>query len=212
MKQVLASSAAVLMMTVAFGASARADDFLQQEGDMWRASKLAGVNVYGPDNKKVGDITDVLMGKDGKAAFVVVGVGGFLGIGEKDVAIPFDKVKFTQEPMAKPTASAGAMAPGNTTAAGGTSGTMAPGAAPASTGMAPNTATGLGTPAATDGTAATPAAGTAPGTGTAMNGTAGDATMANGGMAQRPTAYPDHGTVDYTYDQLKQAPTFTFAK
>ncbi len=44
---------------------------LAQEGpDMWRASKLSGVNVYGPNNQKVGGVTDVLMGKDGKAEYI----------------------------------------------------------------------------------------------------------------------------------------------
>ena len=50
-----------------------------QEGpNEWRASKLAGVSIYGPDNKQVGTISDVLINKDGKAEFVIVGVGGFL--------------------------------------------------------------------------------------------------------------------------------------
>lgn len=71
----------------------------QQSSDQWRASKLAGVDIYGPDNKKVGAITDILMTKDGKAELVVVGVGGFLGLGQKDVAIPFEQVTFTDQPM-----------------------------------------------------------------------------------------------------------------
>ena len=69
--------------------------------DEWRASKLAGVPIYGPDNKKVGTITDVLMNREGKAELVVIGVGGFLGIGEKDVSVPYDQVKFTDQPRGR---------------------------------------------------------------------------------------------------------------
>ena len=75
------------------------DTLTQESPDQWRASKLAGVAVYGPEKKDVGKITDVLLSKDGKAEFVIIGVGGFLGIGEKDVAVPFDQVKFTDQPM-----------------------------------------------------------------------------------------------------------------
>src|SRR5262249_51161657 len=48
------------------------------------ASTLIGSTVYSPDNQKVGDINDVIVGLDGKVEGVVIGVGGFLGLGEKD--------------------------------------------------------------------------------------------------------------------------------
>ena len=76
------------------------DTLAQESPDQWRASKLAGVAVYGPEEKDVGKITDVLLSKDGKAQFVIIGVGGFLGNGEKDVAVPYDQVKFTDQPRA----------------------------------------------------------------------------------------------------------------
>lgn len=66
----------------------------------WRASKLMGVDIYGPDDKKVGDITEVLFDKTGKVEMVTIGVGGFLGIGAKDVAVPFDQVTWSDQPMA----------------------------------------------------------------------------------------------------------------
>ena len=95
----------------------------------WRATKLIGVDVYGPDNKKVGDITEVLFDKTGKIEMVTVGVGGFLGMGSKDVAIPFDQVSWSDQPMA---AAAPAPAPsaGGGTAASGTAGSSSMGAAP----------------------------------------------------------------------------------
>ena len=61
--------------------------FLSQESpDQWRGSKLVGLAVYGPNNERIGDINEVLVDRSGKVEAVVIGVGGFLGIGEKDVA------------------------------------------------------------------------------------------------------------------------------
>jgi sporulation protein YlmC with PRC-barrel domain len=59
-----------------------------QKPDQWLASKFKGTDVLGPDNQKVGDLSDVLFEKDGsKIQAYVVSVGGFLGIGSKDVAL-----------------------------------------------------------------------------------------------------------------------------
>jgi sporulation protein YlmC with PRC-barrel domain len=67
------------------------DTFVQQQqATDWRSSKLVGTSVYGTDNTNIGDINDVLIGSDGTVRAVVVGVGGFLGVGEKNVAIPFN--------------------------------------------------------------------------------------------------------------------------
>jgi hypothetical protein len=52
-------------------------------------------NVYDPNDNKIGEIMDVLVDKSGKAASLIIGVGGFLGVGEKDVAVPFDSVHVT---------------------------------------------------------------------------------------------------------------------
>jgi sporulation protein YlmC with PRC-barrel domain len=97
----------------------------------WRASKLMGVDIYGPDNKKVGDVTEVVFDKTGKVEMITVGVGGFLGIGSKDVAIPFEQVQWSEEPMA-----AAAPAP-----AGGTAGGTASGGTAAGGSAAMNTTT-----------------------------------------------------------------------
>ena len=58
---------------------------------MWRASKLIGVNVYNDQNEKLGDISEILLDKTGKADFVVIGVGGFLGIGQQDIMVEMSK-------------------------------------------------------------------------------------------------------------------------
>jgi sporulation protein YlmC with PRC-barrel domain len=52
-------------------------------------------SVYDPSNNKIGEIMDVLLSQDGKVNALIIGVGGFLGMGEKDVAVPFDAVKHT---------------------------------------------------------------------------------------------------------------------
>ena len=51
-------------------------------------------SVYDPSDAKIGEIMDVLADRDGKIVVLIVGVGGFLGMGEKDVAVPFNAVQF----------------------------------------------------------------------------------------------------------------------
>jgi len=79
----------------------------------WRASKLIGLNVYNEQNKKVGDINEVILDRSGKVAGLVVGVGGVLGMGEHDVLIAFDQIKFVNEP-ARTTTTTSAPRPGTT--------------------------------------------------------------------------------------------------
>lgn len=90
----------------------------QQTSDQWRGYKMVGLDVYGPNNEKVGDINEILISKDGKIEAFVVGVGGFLGIGEKNVAIPFNALQFRME---SPRTASGAT--------GGTTGTGTTGSA-----------------------------------------------------------------------------------
>jgi sporulation protein YlmC with PRC-barrel domain len=54
-------------------------------------------NVYDHSDNKIGEIMDVLVSPDGRATALIVGVGGFLGAGEKDVAVPFSAVKHTMK-------------------------------------------------------------------------------------------------------------------
>jgi sporulation protein YlmC with PRC-barrel domain len=79
----------------------------------WRASKLVGLSVYNDKNESVGSINDLLTDKSGNIKAVVIGVGGFLGVGEHLVAVPFDKVKFVSEPIVY-TGTAGATGTGAT--------------------------------------------------------------------------------------------------
>jgi len=64
-----------------------------QSADQHLASKFNGTDVVGTDDAKIGDVSDVLFDKDRKVVAFIVGVGGFLGIGAKDVAI--DPASFT---------------------------------------------------------------------------------------------------------------------
>jgi hypothetical protein len=61
------------------------------------AKELLSENVVNAANESIGDINDVLIGHDGKVAAVIVGVGGFLGMGEKDVALPYDQLTFSKD-------------------------------------------------------------------------------------------------------------------
>jgi len=101
----------------------------------WRASKIVGLNVYNDNNESLGSINDLLTDKGGNIKAVVIGVGGFLGVGEHLVAVPFDKIKFVAEPVAY-TGVAGAPPAAGSRPASSTTTTGA-----ASTNTAPATAT-----------------------------------------------------------------------
>jgi sporulation protein YlmC with PRC-barrel domain len=98
----------------------------------WRTSKVVGLSVYNDNNESIGSINDLLTDKSGNIKAVVLGVGGFLGVGAHLVAVPFDKVKFVNEPVAYT-----GMA-GTSNGAGGSR----PTSAPITTGAATGTSTG----------------------------------------------------------------------
>jgi sporulation protein YlmC with PRC-barrel domain len=94
------SPPAVSTTAPASGAMSTGTWMTQEQPGQWRASKLDGLNVYNQNNEKIGDISELLVDGSGTIKAVVVGVGGFLGLGERDVAIPFDQIKFVNEPLA----------------------------------------------------------------------------------------------------------------
>ncbi|PAY06929.1 hypothetical protein CK489_28305 [Bradyrhizobium sp. UFLA03-84] len=61
--------------------------------ESWTVTNYYKQSVYDPKESKIGDIDDVLVDKSGKINGLVIGVGGFLGAGEKDVIVPFAAVK-----------------------------------------------------------------------------------------------------------------------
>jgi len=93
--------------------------------DQWRVSKMSGVKVYNEANENIGSINDLLMDKSGNVKMAVIGVGGFLGMGEHLVAVPYEKLKFVNEPVAY-TGTAATNPPGrpaSTTTTGAATGT-----------------------------------------------------------------------------------------
>ncbi|WP_315738564.1 MULTISPECIES: PRC-barrel domain-containing protein [unclassified Bradyrhizobium] len=129
MKTVAAGLAgSLLLATAAFAAEStttttsttiRADTTAASYQGDWRSSKLVGVKVYNNNNENVGSIDDLLVDKSGAVKGVVIGVGGFLGMGEHLVAVSFDQIKFSDQPVQASTAS-------NAPASGTTSSTTPP--------------------------------------------------------------------------------------
>ena len=68
-----------------------------QDTSEWRSSKLVGASVYGPDNKSIGSIDDLIVDQKGAIKAAVIGVGGFLGVGQKDVAVPFEALQIQRK-------------------------------------------------------------------------------------------------------------------
>jgi sporulation protein YlmC with PRC-barrel domain len=129
----------MLLATVAFaqtpaattdkaGAATNTSTSASHQGE-WRASKMVGLSVYNDKNESIGSINDLLTDKSGNIKAAVIGVGGFLGVGEHLVAVPLDKIKFVSEPVAYTSASGSS-----------DTGTRPPGAAPSTTTGAANTA------------------------------------------------------------------------
>lgn len=205
----LAFCAAALLSTTAFAQSnapasgavpssapANPGHFMTEEKpDQWRASKLKGLNVYNSNNEKIGDINELIVDRSGKIEAVVIGVGGFLGMGEHDVAVPFSQIMLVNEPRnAGTTESRTDSGTAGTTGATGTAGT-----------------TGATGTASMAGAGATVGSTTAGGS-TAAGGTAGPGAAAGraGGGANR--AAPDHAMLNMNKDQLKAAPEFKYAR
>jgi sporulation protein YlmC with PRC-barrel domain len=183
-------------------AAASSGKFLSEEKpNQWRASKLVGVDVYGPNKEKVGDINEVLIDRNGKAEAIVIGVGGFLGIGEKDVAVPFDQVRWSDNPNdVRSTASTGG-AGGAGSAGGAGTGATATGGAASNTAGTAGTAGGAGM-AGGAGTTGSTTAGTGAGSTTGSTGTA---------ASTQNRSAPDHAMISMTKEELNNAPSFRYA-
>jgi sporulation protein YlmC with PRC-barrel domain len=77
--------------------TAQAGGYLtEQSADQISAKTYMGQSVYNGQNESIGSINDLILQKQGGVIAAVVGVGGFLGIGQKSVAVPFDKVTAAQ--------------------------------------------------------------------------------------------------------------------
>ena len=174
-----------------------ASPLYEMKAGQWRATKLTGINVYDPGNNKIGDINELIIGRDGRVAAVVVGVGGFLGIGEHNSAIPFDQVQWVDEPLNRNVAGG----PGANTI--GMTGTSTP--APAD-----RAATGERT-VATD-THVDQRTGTAVTTTTTERPVGTTTTADRRDAREAYRGYPDHAIVNMTKDQLKALPEVRYTR
>jgi sporulation protein YlmC with PRC-barrel domain len=101
MRNLIAMSAGLLIVsTAAFAqpmSSGRAEIMSSVPTNSVTVADWYKQNVYDPSDNKIGEIMDVLVSPEGRATTLIVGVGGFLGAGEKDVAVPFSAVKHTMK-------------------------------------------------------------------------------------------------------------------
>ncbi len=113
---------AIALLSTAIAPAANSEKMMLKSN--WRASKLMGLDVYNEANEKLGDVNELILDKNGKVNAVVIGVGGFLGMGEHDIAVTMDKLKFIEEPVrtsagpattTRETTTGNAAAPANTT-------------------------------------------------------------------------------------------------
>jgi sporulation protein YlmC with PRC-barrel domain len=70
-----------------------------------RTSKVVGASVYNDQDQKIGKIDDILVSRDDKTSTAVISVGGFLGVGSKLVAVPYDQLKVERDKITLPGAS-----------------------------------------------------------------------------------------------------------
>ena len=75
----------------------------------YRASKVIGASVVNEANDTVGKIDDIIIGQDGKSPFVVVSVGGFLGMGTKLIVLPYEQLQTTGSKIVLPGATKDAL-------------------------------------------------------------------------------------------------------
>lgn len=72
--------------------------FLPQQGSSdWLASDLLGKAVVNANNETIGDVDNLVTDESGKIIAVVIGVGGVLGLGEKEVAVRFEDLKLSRD-------------------------------------------------------------------------------------------------------------------
>ena len=86
--------------TVAPTTAVSPSDWLTGEATgQWRGSRMIGLKVYNDADEKIGDIAELIVDRSGKIEAVVVGAGGFLGIGERDVAVPYGQINWVFAPV-----------------------------------------------------------------------------------------------------------------
>jgi sporulation protein YlmC with PRC-barrel domain len=103
MKHLFASAALAMLLAggLAAGPTSAAQPATQLittlPGEALPISNFYNQNVYDNRDNKIGEVNDLLLDSGGKVNAVMVGVGGFLGVGEKNVAVPFQALKVTEK-------------------------------------------------------------------------------------------------------------------
>jgi sporulation protein YlmC with PRC-barrel domain len=93
-----ADSAAKPAESTGTDTAAASGSYLTEQGETQiSANDYIGKGVYNADNKSIGDVNDLIFEEKGGIVAAVIGVGGFLGIGEKSVAVPMDKITVGRE-------------------------------------------------------------------------------------------------------------------
>jgi sporulation protein YlmC with PRC-barrel domain len=105
-RPLLAAALGVALLAVPAGAAETTNKSAQAATTTgeWQTSKLIHMNVYNNNNEKIGDIKELMTDNTGKIENVVIGVGGFLGMGEHDVAVKFSELKWIDAPVSSSTA------------------------------------------------------------------------------------------------------------
>lgn len=89
----IGSALAALLGAPALAATAWADSTTVQGQMQVDAESLIGLDVVNAEGETIGEIENVVIDGDGQVRHVIVGVGGFLGIGEKNVGVHFDAIE-----------------------------------------------------------------------------------------------------------------------
>jgi sporulation protein YlmC with PRC-barrel domain len=80
------------------GAFERSQPLAQLGADHIKVGDLTGMDVQNRAGDDVGSVDDIILDREGRVAAVVIGTGGFLGLGEKVVAVPWEQVEVTRDP------------------------------------------------------------------------------------------------------------------
>jgi hypothetical protein len=176
----------------------------QNRPGLWRATEVRGLRVDNDAGDRIGSIDEILFDRQGQVEAVVIGVGGFLGIGQRDVAIPFNSLQWAMRGEQR---TAGAVGTGVTGARQQTTGA----AGPAGTGTAGTGAAGAGPQTGAPAATGTVGAGAQTGAGNARTGATG-AAQTGGAQAGQMADAPERAILPgATQDMLRNAPEFRYA-
>jgi sporulation protein YlmC with PRC-barrel domain len=102
---IMAFAGVGILSSTALAAGKGSDGDVQSVVKGWSAKKtLLDKAVYNDRNEKIGEVQDIIITTDKNVSYAIIGVGGFLGLGEKYVAIPANKLKISEKKILMPNA------------------------------------------------------------------------------------------------------------